>query len=159
MTVIKLYDAVVLINILQDIEFEDIIIDWAKNPRYEQWTTHEVNLEVKKDARHKLDKLIKDKDIEVTNQAPQQDLKQIQGFNPKFSLADCSLIYHYNKLSNAICLTNDLHLRKYFIRNNLNLSGTNGIYLKLIKEGNLPKDKVEEKFKALKKDSRVFPHP
>lgn len=33
MTVTKLYDAVVLINILQDIEFEDIIIDWAKNPR------------------------------------------------------------------------------------------------------------------------------
>ncbi len=159
MTITKLYDAVVLINILQDIEFEDIIIDWAKNPRYEQWTTQEVNLEVKKAARLKLNKLIKDNAIEVTNQAPQKDLQQIQGFNPKFSLADCSLIYHYNKMSNIICLTNDLHLRKYFLKNNLKLSGMNGIYLKLIKDGNFPKDLVEEKFKELKKDSRVFPQP
>lgn len=157
MTVTKLFDAVVLINILQDIDFEDILIDWSKNPRYDQWTSHEVNLEVQNEARPKLDNLIKDNVIEVLNKTPQKDLAQIQGFNPKFSIADCSLIYHYNKIKNTICLTNDLHLRKYFKRNNFKLSGTNGIYLKLLKDGNLPKDTIEEKFKDLKRDSRVFP--
>ncbi len=159
MIVTKLFDAVVLINILQDIDFEDILIEWFMNPRYEQWTSHEVNLEVQKEARPKLDQLIKDNAIEVLDQAPQNDLQQIQGFNPKFSIADCSLIYHYGKLSNAICLTNDLHLRKYFTRNNLRLSGTNGIYLKLLKDGTFPKNDIEEKFKDLKKDTRVFPQP
>jgi hypothetical protein len=67
------------------------------------------------------------------------------------------LIYHYTKINNAICLTNDLHLRKYFIKNNFWLSGTNGIYLKLLKDKNIPQEIVEEKFNALKHDSRVFP--
>lgn len=157
MTVAKLFDAVVLINILQDIDFEDILIDWSKNTKYDQWTSHEVNIEIQKEARVKLDVLIWDNVIEVFNQAPQNELAQIQGFNPKFSIADCSLIYHYNKINNAICLTNDLHLRKYFIKNNFRLSGTNGIYLKLLKNGSFPNNIIEEKFKELKKDSRVFP--
>ncbi|MHA1488974.1 MAG: hypothetical protein ACTSRI_04895 [Promethearchaeota archaeon] len=159
MTITKLFDAVVLINILQDIDFEEILIDWSKNSRYDQWTSFEINLEVQKKARQKLDKLISDNIIKIYNQAPQNDLIQIQGFNPKFSLADCSMIYHYNKITKAICLTNDLHLRKYFIKNNLRLSGTNGIYLKLLKDGNFPKDIIEEKFKDIKKNSRVFPQP
>ncbi len=159
MTITKLFDAVVLINIIQDIDFEEILIDWSKNPSYDQWTSYEVNLEVQKKARPKLDKLISDNIINIFNQAPQNELKQIQGFNPKFSLADCSMIHHYNKINKAICLTNDLHLRKYFIKNNFKLSGTNGIYLKLLKDANHSKNTIEEKFKDLKKDSRVFPQP
>lgn len=159
MTVTKLFDTVVLINILQDIDFEEILIAWGENLSYDQWTFYEVNLEVQKKARIKLDKLITDNVIKIFNQAPQNDLKQIQGFNPKLSIADCSLIYHYTRANNAICLTNDLHLRKYFAKNNFNLSGTNGIYLKLLKNGNFPKDTIEEKFKDLKNDSRVFPQP
>ena len=159
MTVIKLFDTVVLINILQDIDFEEILIAWGENLSYDQWTSYEVNLEVQKKTRKKLDKLITDNVIKIFNQAPQNDLKQIQGFNPKLSIADCSLIYHYARASNAICLTNDLHLRKYFTKNNFRLSGTNGIYLKLLKDGNFSKDTIEEKFKDLKNDSRVFPQP
>ena len=159
MTLIKLFDAVVLINILQDIDFEEILIDWGENPSYDQWSSYEVNLEVQKKARPKLDKLITDNIIKIFNQAPQNDLKQIQGFNPKLSLADCSLIYHYTRAKNAICLTNDLNLRKYFTRNNFRISGTNGVYLKLLKDGNLPQNTIEEKFKDLTKDSRVFPQP
>jgi hypothetical protein len=157
MKVTKLFDAVVLINILQDIDFEDILINWDENSSYNQWTSYEVNLEIQKKARLKLDKLITDNIIRIFKQAPQNDLNQIQGFNPKLSTADCSLIYHYTRVNNAICLTNDLHLRKYFIKNNYKLSGTYGIYLKLLKDGNFPKNIVEEKFKDLKKDSRVFP--
>ncbi len=159
MIITKIFDAVVLINILQDIGFEEILIDWCENPRYDQWTSYDVDLEVQKGARPKLDKLISDNIIRIFNQAPLNDLIQIQNFNPKLSIADCSMIYHYTKVSNAICLTNDLHLRKYFIRNNYRLSGTNGIYLKLLKDSNFPQDIIEEKFKNLKKDSRVFPQP
>ena len=157
MIITKLFDAVVLINILQDTEFEEILIHWDENPFYDQWTSYEINLEVQKKARIMLDKLISDKVLKIFNQAPQNYLKQIQGFNPKLSMADCSLIYHYTRANNAICLTNDLHLRKYFIKNNFRLSGTNGIYLKLLKEGYFPIDTIEAKFKDLKKDSRVFP--
>ncbi|HDZ16832.1 MAG TPA: hypothetical protein ENH75_00985 [archaeon] len=157
MTVTKLFDTVVLINILQDIDFEEILINWGVNPSYDQWTSYKINLEVQKKARIKLDKLITDNVIKIFNKAPQSNLKQIQGFNPKLSIADCSLIYHYKRTQNAICLTNDLHLRKYFTKNNFRLSGTNGIYLKLLKEGNFPKDIIEEKFKNLKNNSRVFP--
>ena len=80
MTIIKIFDAVVLINILQDIDFNEILIDWSKNPRYEQWTSYEVNLEVQKEARPKLDKLITDNTIKIFTQVPQNELKQIQGF-------------------------------------------------------------------------------
>ncbi len=59
MTITKLFDAVVIINILQDIDFEEILIDWSKNPRYAQWTSYKANWEVKKEARPKLDKLKK----------------------------------------------------------------------------------------------------
>ncbi|MGB5911340.1 MAG: hypothetical protein WBH31_09125 [Promethearchaeia archaeon] len=159
MIVTKLFDTVVLINILQDIDIEDILLNWGENPSYDQWTSYEVNLEVQKKARIKLDKLITDNVIRIFNQAPQNNLKQIQGFNPKLSIADCSLIYHYTRVNNVICLTNDLDLRKYFIKNNFRLSGTNGIYLKVLKDGNFPKDIIEEKFKDLKNDSRVFPQP
>ncbi len=155
----KLFDAVVLINILEDIDFKDILIDWSKNPNYDQWTSYEVNLEVKKKARPKLDKLITENIIKILAKAPQDELKQIQGFYPKLSLADCSLIYHYRKINNAICLTNDLRLRDYFKKHNFRLSGTNGIYLKLLKDNAYPKESIEEKFKALKRDSRVFPWP
>ena len=105
----------------------------------------------------KLDKLITDNVIKIFNQSPHNDLRQIQGFNPKLSIADCSLIYHYTRANNTICLTNDLHLRKYFTKNNFRISGTNGIYLKLLKDSNFPKETIEEKFKDLKNDSRVFP--
>lgn len=159
MTLIKLFDAVILINILQDIDFEEILIYWGQNPGYNQWTSYEVNLEVQKKARIKLDKLIIDNVIKIFKQTPQSDLKEIQGFNPKLSIADCSLIYHYTRVNNAICLTNDLHLRKYFTKNNFRLSGTNGVYLKLLKDGNFPKETIEEKFKNLKNDTRVFPLP
>lgn len=159
MIITKLFDAVVLINILQDIDFEEILINWDENPSYNQWTSFEVNLEVQNKARMKLDKLIRDNIIRIFNQAPQNELKQIQGFNPKLSIADCSLIYQYARVNNAICLTNDLHLRKYFTKNNFRLSGTYGIYLKLLKDGNFLKDIVEEKFLDLKNDSRVFPQP
>jgi len=157
MTITKLFDTVVLINILQDIDFKEILIYWGENPAYDQWTSYEINLEVQKKTRIKLDKLITDNVIKIFNQAPQDYLKQIQGFNPKLSIADCSLIYHYTRANNAICLTNDLHLRKYFTKNNFRLSGTNGIYLKLLREDSFPKDTIEAKFKDLKNDSRVFP--
>jgi hypothetical protein len=157
MIVTKIFDAVVLINIIQDLDFEEILIDWGKNPRYKQWTSYEVNLEVQKNARLKLNKLIALDIIKIFKPVPSNDLKQIQNLNPKLSIADCSLIYHYTKINNAICLTNDLHLRKYFIKNNFWLSGTNGIYLKLLKDKNIPQEIVEEKFNALKHDSRVFP--
>jgi len=157
MTLTKLFDTVVLINILQDIDFKEILIYWGENPAYDQWTSYEINLEVQKKTRIKLDKLITDNVIKIFNQAPQDYLKQIQGFNPKLSIADCSLIYHYTRANNAICLTNDLHLRKYFTKNNFRLSGTNGIYLKLLREDSFPKDTIEAKFKDLKNDSRVFP--
>ena len=159
MTLTKLFDTVVLINILQDIDFKEILIYWGENPAYDQWTSYEINLEVQKKTRIKLDKLITDNVIKIFNQAPQDYLKQIQGFNPKLSIADCSLIYHYTRANNAICLTNDLHLRKYFTKNNFRLSGTNGIYLKLLREDSFPKDTIEAKFKDLKNDSRVFPQP
>jgi len=159
MTITKLFDAVVLINILQDIDFEEILIAWGENLSYDQWTSYEVNLEVQKKARIKLDKLIIDNVIKIFNQAPQDFLKQIQDFNPKLSIADCSLIYHYTRANDAICLTNDLHLRKYFTKNNFRLSGTNGVYLKLLKDGNFPKETIEEKFKDLKNDARVFSLP
>jgi len=157
MIVTKIFDAVVLINIIQDLDFEEILIDWGKNPRYKQWTSYEVNLEVQKNARLKLNKLIALDIIKIFKPVPSNDIKQIQNLNPKLSIADCSLIYHYTKINNAICLTNDLHLRKYFIKNNFWLSGTNGIYLKLLKDKNIPQEIVEEKFNALKHDSRVFP--
>ena len=48
MILTKLFDAVILINIFQDLDFKEILINWAKNPRYEQWTSYEVNFEVKK---------------------------------------------------------------------------------------------------------------
>jgi len=157
MIVTKIFDAVVLINIIQDLDFEEILIDWGKNPRYKQWTSYEVNLEVQKNARLKLNKLIALDIIKIFKPVPSNDIKQIQNLNPKLSIADCSLIYHYTKINNSICLTNDLHLRKYFIKNNFWLSGTNGIYLKLLKDKNIPQEIVEEKFNALKHDSRVFP--
>ena len=159
MIVTKIYDAVVLINILQDIDFEEIFIDWGKNPRYEQWTSYEVNLEIQRNARSKLDKLITSKIIKIFDPAPPNDLIQIQNFNPKLSIADCSLIYHHKRINNVICLTNDLHLRKYFAKNDFKLSGTNGIYLKLLKDRNFPQKIIEEKFKELKNDSRIFPQP
>ena len=159
MSITKIFDAVVLINILQDIDFEEILIEWGNNPRYKQWTSYEVDQEVQKNARPKLDKLIVSDIIKIFKQAPSNDLNQIQNFNPKLSIADCSLIYHYTRTSNAICLTNDLRLRKYFSRNNFLLSGTNGIYLKLLKDGVFPQQIIEEKFKDLKSNSRVFPLP
>jgi len=89
MIVTKIFDAVVLINIIQDLDFEEILIDWGKNPRYKQWTSYEVNLEVQKNARLKLNKLIALDIIKIFKPVPSNDIKQIQNLNPKLSIADC----------------------------------------------------------------------
>ncbi|MHA1274744.1 MAG: hypothetical protein ACTSQP_03950 [Promethearchaeota archaeon] len=157
MIVKKIYDASVLINILQDIDFSEIITLWDQNPRYEQWTTFEVNNEIKRLARKKLDKLINQEVIKIFDPVPQNELDEIELDNPKLSRADCSLFYYCKKLRDCICLTNDKPLRDYLEKHNMRKSGTLGIYNKLKNDRSFPLEKIEKKFISLANDPRIFP--
>ncbi|MHA1285188.1 MAG: hypothetical protein ACTSQP_22035 [Promethearchaeota archaeon] len=153
----KIYDASVLINILQDIDFSKIITLWNNNPKYEQWTTSEVYDEVQKLARKKLDELIIQGKIKIFDRVPKKKLEKIELDNPKLSQADCSLFYYCKKIKNCICLTNDKPLRDYLEKFNLRKSGTLGIYKKLKNDNSFPSEEIENKFAPLMVDPRVFP--
>lgn len=157
MNIKKIYDASILINILQDIDFSDIIILWNQNPRYEQWTTFEINNEIKRLARKNLDELINQEIIKVFDPVPQIKLDDIEVDNPKLSQPDCSLFYYCNELKNCICLTNDKPLRDYLEEHNFRKSGIFGIYNKLKNDNSFPLEDIEKKFAILMKDPRVFP--
>ncbi len=157
MNVKKIYDASVLINILQDIDFSDIIVLWNQNPRYEQWTTFEINNEIKRLARRKLDDLISQGIIKIFNPVPQDKLDEIEIDYPKLSQPDCSLFFFCNELNDCICLTNDKPLRDYLEIHNLRKSGIFGIYNKLKNDSSFPLEEIEKKFSILNKDPRVFP--
>jgi len=157
MNIKKIYDASVLINILEDLDFPEIMVLWNQNPRYEQWITSEINNEIKRLARKKLDELINQEIIKIFDPVPQDKLDEIEIDYPKLSQPDCSLYYYCMQLNDCICLTNDKPLRDYLELNNLRKFGTYGIYNKLKKDNSFPLKDIESKFAILKKDPRVFP--
>ena len=154
----KIYDASVLINILEELDFMEIFTLWDQNPRYEQWITHEVNREIIRLApRSQLDRLIEKKIINIFDPIPKDILEQININFPRLSVADCSLFYYCNKEDNTICLTNDKPLRNYLEEKSLFCSGTIGIYKKLKRDNSFPLSEIEDKFALLLQDPRVFP--
>ncbi len=157
MKIKKIYDANVLIFILEEMNFSEIILLWNQNPRYEQWTTCEVNNEVKKKARSKLDELIKKKILKVFKPVSKIKLKHIQIKYPTLSIPDCSLLYYCKQINNCICLTTDRPLRNYLTRNNIPLAGMVGIYNKLRNDKSFPLNNINKKFYPLFKNKRVFP--
>lgn len=155
MKIKKLYDASVLINLLENIGFIEVFEMWASE--YNQLITSEIKSEIiiSKDL---LNSLIVRNILEILDPISKDKLKAIQEEKSyRLSLNDCSLYYYCKKFDNIVCLSDDAVIRQVFKREQLDLHGTQGIYLKLLKERNFPESLIEEKFVNLKKDSRVFP--
>ena len=96
MTILKIYDANVLIRIIREIKFPEIILNWDLNLNYDQWTTYEVNNEIKGIARKGIDLLISKGILKIFHPIPKEVLEKINNFAPKLSLQDCSLFYYCN---------------------------------------------------------------
>jgi len=157
MIIIKIFDTMILIRLLQEIDGMKIFNVWNLNSRYELWTTKEVESEVKTKAKDKLKELIEDNIINFFEPAPLDALLEIKAKANRLSLADCSLFYHCSKITNSVCLSDDNPLRKHFKRNGLNLHGTMGIYLKLKRDKTFPIQIIENMFQELFSDPRIFP--
>ncbi|MGV9172782.1 MAG: hypothetical protein ACOC35_09475 [Promethearchaeia archaeon] len=157
MSIKKLFDAVILIRLLEEIEGIDIFYAWHNDTRYELWTTPEVIFEVKTEAKEGLTELIEAGIIQVFSRSPKTDLIEIQNEAPRLSLTDCSLFYHCHRMKNIVCLSDDNPLRKHFKRNRLDLHGTMGIYQKLKMEQTFSLQKIEKMFKEIISDPRIFP--
>ncbi len=153
----KVFDAVVLIDIIAECQFSAILRLWSKNPRYELWMPTEINYEVKGRARNDLDTLIKDKIINVFPLVDKSELIAIQLRKPKLSLNDCSVYYHCSRIPGAIALTNDKRLRQLLESNKIAFHGTKAIYEKIIKEKSFPIQEIEQRFASIKQDKRIFP--
>ncbi|MGV9199546.1 MAG: hypothetical protein ACOC4M_12095 [Promethearchaeia archaeon] len=63
MSIKKVFDAVILIRLLEEIEGIDIFYAWHNDTRYELWTTPEVISEVKTEAKEGLAELIEIRQI------------------------------------------------------------------------------------------------
>jgi hypothetical protein len=153
----KIFDAVILINIIDECSFPDVLRSWSSNPRYKLWIPHEVNLEVKGAARNELDLLLDDKILHILPPVEGNKLKDIQKHKPKLSLADCSVYYHCVEIEGALALTNDRNLRNFLELNAITFHGTKAIYDKLIFEKTFPLDQIEERFARIKENPRIFP--
>ncbi len=157
MTIKKIFDTVILIRLLQEVDGAKVFNAWNLNSRYELWITKEVESEVKTKAKDKLEESIEKNVIKVFEPAPLDALLEIKKRANRLSLADCSLFYHCRRITNSVCLSDDNPLRKHFKRNGLNLHGTLGIYLKLIRDETFPIQIIEKLFNELLSDPRIFP--
>jgi hypothetical protein len=153
----KVFDAVVVIDIIAECQFSALLRLWSKNPRYELWIPTEIDHEVCGSARNDLDALIKDKIVNIFPLVEQSELITIQLRKPKLSLNDCSVYYHCSRIPGAIALTNDKRLRQLLESNKITVHGTKAIYEKIIKEQSFPIQEIEQRFALLKQDSRTFP--
>jgi hypothetical protein len=158
MKIIKIFDAVILIRLLQEIDGEEILKVWNNDPRYELWTTTEVKNEIKGKAKVKLNKLIEQKKMRVFDPVPFPILKRIIDEVNRLSVADSSCYYHCKRLEDSVCLSDDNPLRKHCVRNDLIIHGTMGIYLKMKRDKIFSDDYIEVLFESLLSDPRVFPN-
>ncbi len=157
MTIKKVFDTMILIRLLQEIDGAKVFNAWNLNSNYELWITKEIESEVKTKAKDKLEELIEENVIKVFEPAPLDALLEIKKKANRLSLADSSIFYQCRRLTNSVCLSDDNPLRKHFKRNGLNLHGTLGIYLKLIRDETFPIQIIENMFKELLSDPRIFP--
>ena len=153
----KVFDTVVLIDILVECQFSELLRLWSKNPRYELWMPAEINREIIGSARNELDALIKEKAINIFPLVDKNELIPIQRRKPKLSLNDCSIYYHCSKIPDAIALTNDKRLRQFLELNKIVIHGTKGIYEKVVRDKSYPIKEIEQKFAKIKQDRRTFP--
>lgn len=144
MSIKKLFDAVIIIRLLEEIEGLDIFYAWHQDSRYELWTTPEVISELKTESKEKITELIKTGVFQLFSRSPKTALFEIQNEAPTLSLTDCSLFYHCYKIKNIVCLSDDNPLRKHFKRNGLILHGTMGIYQKLKREHTFSLQKIKK---------------
>ncbi|MHA1821359.1 MAG: hypothetical protein ACTSVC_12865 [Promethearchaeota archaeon] len=155
---IKIFDSVILIRFLIEVQFKELFEKWFNHRRQEYigLVPYEVLSEFKRN-KEELENLIINKLLEVIPKVSDNELNRLNQKYPYLSKADCAVLYHGGRYRNAICLTDDGRLRKELEKQNIRKSGTKGIYQKLLSDNEFEEDFIEQMFSNFKKDRRIFP--
>ncbi|MHA1717431.1 MAG: hypothetical protein ACTSXP_17455 [Promethearchaeota archaeon] len=155
----KILDASTIINIIEKCDFKELFNRWGDCYRYNLIIPTEINDEIQRTGRDKLDLLIENCKIKVLPMAPTMELEKIQKRYPRLSLQDCTIIYHCLRLKEkVVCLTDDGPLRRACETLNIEIHGTFGIYTKLLNDGKFSSQTIKDKFKVIIQDKRINPH-
>ncbi len=100
-------------------------------------------------------KMIKSGIFTILDEVPEDKVKKIKQNYPKLTFADCEVLYYGKQYEKSICLTDETPLTNYLRKKQLMRGGTRGIYNKICKDQQFPRNEIDRKFHKIISDKKT----